>query len=252
VLLTIDNFSGHRKAVEEVPPPLNILIEFSPANTTSVFQPLDQAIIYTLKRLYRKRWATYMVDTINNGGNPLDSMTILDTIRWVNSAWKRVRPQVIQNCQRKSTLISLDPIEDLPIPEVDLSEETENLRRVMEANNMQQVISIENILNPADEDSNVRNDETQEEIETIIARNAEEMLNPDGVGLEEDNGVPVRAPVNTRKALEFLEELMYKLPTINENEPDICEPLLGMQAALSKNLESSRKQNIIDQFFLDK
>jgi hypothetical protein len=159
-----------------------------------------------------------MVDTIDNGGNPLDSMTILDAIRWVNAAWKRdVRPQVIQNCFRKSTLISLDSIEGIPM-EVDLSEETENLRRVMEANNMQQVISVENILNPADEDSNVCNDETQEEIETIIARNAEEMLNPDGVGLEDDD-VPVRAPVSTKKALEFLEELMYKFLLLMRTNP---------------------------------
>ena len=54
VLLLMDNFSAHEAAVELLKEqPLKwTRIEWFPANTTSVFQPLDQGIIQNCKAYY--------------------------------------------------------------------------------------------------------------------------------------------------------------------------------------------------------
>jgi hypothetical protein len=54
VLPTMDNFSAHKSAVEETLLLANIQILFLPANSTSLYQPLDQGIIQNFKTHYRQ------------------------------------------------------------------------------------------------------------------------------------------------------------------------------------------------------
>ena len=60
VLLLLDNCSSHECAIdllkEDVLPLQNTRVELLPANTTSLFQPLDQGIIKNLKALYQQYW----------------------------------------------------------------------------------------------------------------------------------------------------------------------------------------------------
>lgn len=121
VLLTMDNFSAHLSGLELAPPPYNIRIQWLPRNSTSRYQPLDQWIIQNLKIYYRKQWLQYMLDAYENNLNPLNTITILDAIRWVLRAWNHdIIPTTINNCFRKSTLIAR-PI-NLPIESPDISD----------------------------------------------------------------------------------------------------------------------------------
>ena len=56
VLLLLDNFSAHSTAVDEINEELtNVTVRFLPANTTSIFQPIDIGIIKNFKALYKRR-----------------------------------------------------------------------------------------------------------------------------------------------------------------------------------------------------
>lgn len=58
ILLLMDNFPAHIEGANLAPPP-NIRIQWLPANSTSLYQPLDQGIIQNLKTHYRKYWRVY-------------------------------------------------------------------------------------------------------------------------------------------------------------------------------------------------
>lgn len=50
ILLFIDNCAAHT----DLPALANVKVMFLPANITSKLQPLDQGIIHTFKRFYRR------------------------------------------------------------------------------------------------------------------------------------------------------------------------------------------------------
>ncbi|XP_067939534.1 tigger transposable element-derived protein 6-like [Watersipora subatra] len=95
VLLIIDNCPAH--------PTINGLMStrllFTPANTTSVLQPMDQGIIRTFKSYYRQQVLQFTVDYIDTHGKKPDaSINVLQAIRWVHRAWSHVTKETIANC----------------------------------------------------------------------------------------------------------------------------------------------------------
>ena len=111
VLLLMDNFSAHEAALRvlqeetgnEQPLP-HVHIEFLPANSTALYQPLDQGIIACWKLHWRKRWLRYVLDQEAEDKDPLKTMTVLLTLRWAADAWDDVAPATVANCWRHSTL----------------------------------------------------------------------------------------------------------------------------------------------------
>jgi hypothetical protein len=85
VLLLMDNFSAHEcavKTLEQSDKQLqNIRLEFFPANSTSLYQPLDQGIIRNFKTFYRRYWLHYMAVKTLDWKNPLKEMNVLHAIR---------------------------------------------------------------------------------------------------------------------------------------------------------------------------
>lgn len=93
VLLLLDGFSAHRAGItlletKEVELQ-NVRIEFLPANTTSVCQPLDQGIIRTFKAHYKRRWLQYQLDNYEAGEDPHTKMNVLQALRWCNRGLAR-------------------------------------------------------------------------------------------------------------------------------------------------------------------
>jgi len=98
VLLFVDNCPAHPKDVE-----LEFLkVVFFPPNATSRLQPLDQGIIKVLKQAYRKklvrRYVAEMDESIQQQRKV--SLTILDTMHYISTAWSEMKPDVIKNCFR--------------------------------------------------------------------------------------------------------------------------------------------------------
>ncbi|KAI9036640.1 uncharacterized protein KD926_001593 [Aspergillus affinis] len=103
VALLLDNFSAHEttvKAIQREQYQLqNTQIFWLPANPTSRYQPLNQGIIQNFKTYYRRYWVNCMLQEYDAGRNPLDTITVLKTIRWTIYCWQEeVSVQTISDC----------------------------------------------------------------------------------------------------------------------------------------------------------
>ena len=102
ILLFVDNFSGHSPKKGQPPYELsNVKIHYYPPNCTSVLQPMDQGVINSIKFLYRKQIIARRLNAIEYGYE-LESISVLDAIRHLDTAWKNVTPATIRNCFRKA------------------------------------------------------------------------------------------------------------------------------------------------------
>jgi hypothetical protein len=133
VLLLIDNFSGHKLAMQLVGGKTslsNIRIEWLLPNTTAIWQPMDQGIIASFKLQYCRQWVAFMVREYKADKNPQKIVNLLKAVQWTRVAWEQSVTQItIKRCWWKSTLIKKpeEPIGEL-IAEDDQSTERAELQ----------------------------------------------------------------------------------------------------------------------------
>ena len=109
VLLFMDNAGCHPSNI--VDRYSNIKVVFLPPNTTSRLQPLDLGIIKNLKVYYRKMLLRYILTKMNEcstAAEVVNSITILQAIRWIAKAWKKVDQTVVKTCFRKAGFLDKD------------------------------------------------------------------------------------------------------------------------------------------------
>ena len=76
-----------------------------PPNATSIMQPLDQGIILSTKRRYKKKLAErYLVCVENNkdANSLLKSLDIVVATNMIAASWRETSATIIQNCFRKA------------------------------------------------------------------------------------------------------------------------------------------------------
>ena len=130
VPLTMENFSAHYSAVELYPPPSNIKICWLPANSTSRYQPLDQAI--------------------EDGTDSQSTVNTRLAIRWILRSWNnKVTNITIHDCFRKLTLISMPIALPMPVLPTGLSE---LFNEVVRAGDIRDSMAIDNFINPIEEE----------------------------------------------------------------------------------------------------
>ena len=94
-----------------------------PTNATSAVQPLDQGIIRSVKRRYKKKLAErYLVSVENNkdANTLLKQLDIVAATNMVANTWKEMNSTIIQNCFCKPGFkhhdVNHDPVpEELPV-----------------------------------------------------------------------------------------------------------------------------------------
>ena len=101
ILLLLDNASCHTHLKLS-----NVRLVFFPPNLTARIQPMDQGVIATLKKHYRRMLVEFLVMKIASANSAYElckSVTVLDAINWIQSAWdEHVKPETIQTCFSKA------------------------------------------------------------------------------------------------------------------------------------------------------
>ena len=105
IILLIDNCPVH--------PSIDNLVSteliFLPPNTTSMLQPMDQGVIWSLKDHYKTISIKKLIEAIEKKKS-LPEFSILDAMQMLDVAWGKVRIKTIVNCfenlefQKKSNL----------------------------------------------------------------------------------------------------------------------------------------------------
>ena len=119
ILYVCDNASSHQ--VREYS---HIKFLMLPPNATSIMQPLDQGIILSAKRRYKKKLAERYLACVENNKDANSLLKALDIVQATNmiaASWRETSSTIIQNCFRKARFKhhAVDPaseIQEDPLP----------------------------------------------------------------------------------------------------------------------------------------
>ena len=118
ILYVCDNASSHQ--VREYS---HIKFLMLPPNATSIMQPLDQGIILSTKRRYKKKLAErYLVCVENNkdANSLLKSLDIVVATNMIAASWRETSATIIQNCFHKAGFkhhaVDPAPVTEDPLP----------------------------------------------------------------------------------------------------------------------------------------
>ena len=119
ILYVCDNASSHQ--VREYS---HIKFLMLPPNATSIMQPLDQGIILSAKRRYKKKLAERYLTCVENNKDANSLLKALDIVQATNmiaASWRETSSTIIQNCFRKAGFKhhAVDPVSEIqedPLP----------------------------------------------------------------------------------------------------------------------------------------
>ena len=119
ILYVCDNASSH-----QVRDYSHIKFLMLPPNATSIMQPLDQGIILSAKRRYKKKLAERYLACVENNKDANSLLKALDIVQATNmiaASWRETSSTIIQNCFRKARFKhhAVDPaseIQEDPLP----------------------------------------------------------------------------------------------------------------------------------------
>lgn len=246
VLLILDNFSAHIQGVELTPPPSNIRIQWLPANSTSLFQPLDQGIINTLKIHYHRNWLQYMIQRYEEFLDPINTMTLYHAVHWILQVWKHdITNTTIYNCFRKSSVIQ-PHLPCLPSePQPDLSA---LYQHVQQSSRSQDFMKLENFLNPAEED---QFDTNSADIDGIIASYTTVPAPADEAGSDEDEySIPLPPPPSLTQTLDAIQTVLRYEEYSEESRREDIQTLECLERRLKTLSISQRKQQTLDSWII--
>ena len=118
----VDNVATHSSRDHTL---IQVTVKFLPPNTTSKLQPLDAGIIKTFKSLHRKRLVRHILlhmDEINTASDMAKIVNLLDTIQWCKLSWEGVDPCVIQKCFAKCGFQNQMEVQDITLPEEEVTD----------------------------------------------------------------------------------------------------------------------------------
>ncbi|XP_046976413.1 tigger transposable element-derived protein 6-like [Vanessa cardui] len=96
ILLFIDNCAAHT----DLPTLANVKVMFLPANTTSKLQSLDQGIIHTFKRFYRREVVKHILTSLEENSSP--DINVLLAMKFARKAWYLVSDVTVKNYFKKA------------------------------------------------------------------------------------------------------------------------------------------------------
>ncbi|KIL60358.1 hypothetical protein M378DRAFT_187797 [Amanita muscaria Koide BX008] len=254
ILLLQDNFSGHI-----IPDGIrNIHVENFRPNLTAHIQPMDQGIIRCFKAHYRARFIQRAIENYDKGDSPAMIYDIdqLSAMRLAGAAWNQVDTTTIRNCWRKagilpvfdsppraqpiipiSSLLDASDAEDLISgAEKDVEEGLEALaeRGMLRKSN---TVSIESLLNPADESQAVDESETTDKEICQAVLEARQQADGNSAGNDVDDSTQVE-PRPT------YQDVLHAASVINRFTQDLNHPTARkMEAALGSFTLQTRRDH---------
>uniref|UniRef100_K7F690 HTH CENPB-type domain-containing protein n=1 Tax=Pelodiscus sinensis TaxID=13735 RepID=K7F690_PELSI len=100
--IVIDNAPSHSR--EDELSSRDIRVIYLPPNITSLCQPTDQGVLEALKKKYRRKLLTTLIEAIDDGNGMLGKLrtvNLKDVIYWIAQSRKEIEPQTLARSWRK-------------------------------------------------------------------------------------------------------------------------------------------------------
>ena len=98
VLLLFDNAPAHPSTSKLQSRDGNVMTEFLPPNTTSIIQLMDQEILESMKRWYKKSLLFFLVVENDSSSKSIPEivrqLTIKDAVYWSTQAWDELSTEI--------------------------------------------------------------------------------------------------------------------------------------------------------------
>ena len=239
-------------------------VEFLPANTTSICQPLDQGIIRTFKAHYKRRWLQYQLDNYEAAEDPHKKMNVLQALRWATEAWQAgVTSITIANCWLKSRVLQgqMTPLtrwkaqqmgweeavkQDEALYDQIVTQARDALKELENRQFIKEGQHIATFLNPPDEiiDDIPDNDQFIEQLAESYAKGPE--IDPDAPE------TPIPKPISIPQALGALTTLRSFAEQQQRDHRDLIRQLGTLEREMKALQMSSRSQTSLERFFIAK
>ena len=89
----------------------NVRLAWFPPNTTSVYQPMDQGIIWNVKVHYRKLLMQSLLANIDctlSGYELARIVSVLDAVIWISHTVKKMLPETVTRCFEKAGFLRVE------------------------------------------------------------------------------------------------------------------------------------------------
>lgn len=251
-LVLLDNAPTHPDVDKLCSRDKKIKCKFLPPNTTSVFQPMDQGVIYTAKRLYRKKFLNEILEvdepsaaeedrrgqkTLQN----LKAYNIRSMIHNFADAVKEIKPTTLVNSWKK---LLKNEEACLEIENC----ETEDFRETLQRGGEEEVLleDVETWLEE-DEDDPGFHLLTEEEIVGSVTEKEDSSEDEEEDLQEEDNTQATIKVSEVKDHLNFVIE--YVEQSKNENVFAYYEHLRHLRQLLTNEINNKQTQQKINTFF---
>lgn len=239
ILLLVDNCPAHPN-VQNLS---SIKLVFLPPNTTSVLQPMDQGVIRCLKSNYRKQLMLKIIRDADN--NTQSTITLLDAIDMVASAWQSVKSTTIANSFRHAGLLPAESV----CPDADFEDEDDIPLSLLQETykNMQQVAEYIDWDEFVNVDDNVVTSEEPSLREIVENTKENDETHSDNEPDDEDEPIKIPTRTETLSAVHTLKQYL------RFGGSDISESLYSsveiIESKLLKEILVNRKQTTILNYF---
>lgn len=234
IVLIVDNCTAHG-VIKDLKA---ITVEFLPPNVTSTTQPMDQGVIQSFKRNYRKSLLNRVILNIEHGKEY--EVDLLSAIYLAAAAWDSVTAQTISNCfghagfkqqETANNDVTLDDNETLDIADPDhVDNEGDNLIAMLrEKGGFPENVNFEKYLN-ADRNLECHEGITEEAILNSIRQKYEEekVSSGEDEDLGEDLGLIKRVRPTLKQATDAVDVLRSFFET-TENSEEILQLVIKIE-----------------------
>ncbi|CAI6361080.1 unnamed protein product [Macrosiphum euphorbiae] len=238
VILFLDNATCH--------PHLNLSnvhLAWLPANTTSLTQPMDQGIIYSIKVNYRKMVLQSLLasmDSIKSVNELSNKINVLDAIYWLNKSVNLIKPDTVKKCFIKA---GFNLVLDQPTDAINDNHNDFKLlcSTINEKVDSDEYVNIDKHL--CTNDTDIIADTTVKPCTSIDVEQSSSEDETDNVPL---HGNDIKTYKNALHEIKRLE--MFALDQNNENE--LLESILNLKNLVEKKMASQiTKQKTLDEFW---
>ena len=249
IVLLVDNCTAH----PHLECLTNIRLEFLPANTTSLIQPMDQGVIKNLKTWYRKELVLITIAAIEDSIvstsctaiEVSSKVSILDAIRLLAKSWRQVKGKTILNCFQKGGFVK-PLLEDSRLsqePGVDRNEEDDSLS-LPEVVNGAEYLDIDDDAPCFPEDNNLEDNIVEAIVNERSCADGNDDTDDDSD--EEQTIEPTVTHTAARRAIQVLERYFVE----QGFSGTLTAALDTCSDAVRRKASASTKQTTIDRFFL--